>query len=179
MAALPYNCPMPGQACIIKAFRASFTLAAAGYIGAGYAVFGGDLPLGQRLGAVQAEAHADDVRLPLGQTGLHTFAHLDAGILGVQVLQHGVVDADHVHQGQGVSVVVRVQRVGQGHLPLQLPGRPEVHEDLIFNASGRIGRQTHIFVRLEGGDPFDQPDGADREQIVLVPVLGVILFYRR
>ena len=34
-------------------------------------------------------------------------------------------------------------------------------ERSIFNAAAGIGRQAHIFIRLEGRDPFDQPDGAD------------------
>lgn len=41
--------PMPGQACSFKAFRASFTLVAAGYIGSRDAAQCSDLSLGQRL----------------------------------------------------------------------------------------------------------------------------------
>ena len=47
-----------------KAFRASFILVAAGYIGAGNAEGGGHFPLGQRQGAAQTVPQADDLRLP-------------------------------------------------------------------------------------------------------------------
>ena len=160
-----------------KAFRASFTLVAAGYIGPADAALGGDLPLGAGSAAVQALAQGDDLPLSVRQAGPDTLADLDAGVPGVQVLQHGVVHRDHVHKGQGAPLPRGLQGVGQGDLPLELALGAEVHEDLILDTPAGIGGQAHVFVRLEGGDPLDEPDGADGDQVVLVPGLGVILLH--
>ena len=52
--------------------------------------------------------------------------------------------------------------------------RPKAHEDLIFNAPGGIGCQTRPFGRVKGGDPLDQPNGANGYQILLIRRLGVV-----
>ena len=74
------------------------------YIGPADAALGGDLPLGTGRAAVQAVAQGDDLPLPVSQAGPDALAYLDAGVPGVQILQHGVVHRDHVHQGQGASL---------------------------------------------------------------------------
>ena len=45
----------------------------------------------------------------------------------VEVLQHGVVHAYDVHQLEGVAVLVGINGVGKGDLPLELLLPPEVH----------------------------------------------------
>ena len=148
---------------------------AAGYIGPADAAAGGHLPLGAGREAVQAVALGDDVPLSPVQALPHAPAHLGAGLPGVQLLQHVVIHADHVHERQGVAVAVGIQGVGQGHLGGQLPPGAEVHEDLVLNAPAGIGGQPDVLLRLEGGDALDEPDGADGDQVILVPALGVVL----
>ena len=113
------------------ALRASFTLAASLYIRPADAALGGDLPLGAGGAAVQAVAQGDDLPLPVGQAGPDALADLDAGVPGVQVLQHGVVHRDHIHKGKGAALPRGLQGVGQGDLPLEFALGAEVHEDLI------------------------------------------------
>lgn len=122
---------MPGQACISKAFRASLTLVPAGYVAAADAALGGDLPLGLGRVVIQAIAADDHPALPVIQAGVHAPAHPAAGVPGVQVLQHGVVHGDHVHQGQRAALTPRLQGVRQGDLPLELPLGAKVHQDLV------------------------------------------------
>ena len=74
---------MPGQACVFKAFRASFTLLAARYIAAADAKGRGHLPLGLGEVAAQAVAAADDLGLPLRQAGVHQLP--DAHLLSVSI----------------------------------------------------------------------------------------------
>ena len=50
----------------------------------------------------------------------------------------------------------------------------EEHEDLVFNASGGICGQTDIFFRFIAGNSFDEADGSNRNQVVLVYVGGVV-----
>ena len=158
-----------------KPFRASFTLAAAGYIGPGDAALGGDFPLGQGRPGIEPIAQGDHHGLPLVQALGDTPAHLGAGVSGVQLLQHVVIHLDGVQQREGIPVPVPVDGVGQGHLPLQLSLGAEVHQNFIFNAPGGIGGQADVLIRLEGADPLDQADGADGDQVVLVAVGGVVL----
>lgn len=153
---------------------ASLTLVPAGYIGPGDAAPGGNFPLGQRVLAAQAVAQPDDHGLPLIQAVLHALAYPDAGLPGIQIVQHVVVHTDDVHQGEGAPVPVRLQRVRQGHLPLELFPAAEVHQNFIFNTPAGIGGKAHVLVRPEGGDALDEPDGADGDQVVLVVGLGVV-----
>lgn len=128
------NIQCPDKPLRCKAFRASFTVSAAGYITPRNSAQRGNLPLGQRLAAVQPVAQPDDVRLPLAQTAVHAPAHLGAGVPDVQLLQHVVVHADHVHQGQRIALSIGVQAVGQGNLPLQFPLGAKIHQYLICYA---------------------------------------------
>lgn len=166
---------MPGQACVFKAFRASFTLLAARYVAAADVVVGGDLLLGLGQPPVQPVAAADDVRLAGGQLFRHQTAEQLAVILALQLLQHGVLLAHHVAEVQGVTLRTDVQRVAEGHLPLHLPLGAEVHEDLILNAPAGIGGELDALVRAEGVHRLDQPDGADGDEILLIGGLSVIL----
>ena len=54
----------------------------------------------------------------------------------------------------------------------------EEHKDLIFDTPGGVSGQADIFLRLVAGDPLDEPDGPDGDQVVLVYALGVVLFGR-
>ena len=86
----------------------SFTLAPLRYIAAGNAALGGDLPLGSGRAVVQAVAQDNDPPLPVGQALRHKFSDLDAGVPGVQILQHIIIHANDVHQRQGVSIAIRI-----------------------------------------------------------------------
>ena len=101
------------------------------YIGPADAAAGGDLPLCSGRAVIQAVAQGDDGPLPIGQAGGHAVPYLAAGVPGVQVLQHGVVHGDHVHQGQRAALTPRLQGVRQGDLPLELPLGAKVHQDLV------------------------------------------------
>ena len=50
-----------------------------------------------------------------------------------------------------------------------------MHQDLIFHTPGRVGPQTGTLAAVEGGDAFDQADGSDGDQILLVGPGGIIL----
>ena len=49
-----------------------------------------------------------------------------------------------------------------------------MHQDLIFHAAGSVGGQSCPLGRIKGGDPLDQTDGADGDQILLVGRLGIV-----
>ena len=149
-----------------------------GDIASGDAEGGGNLPLGQGHGAPQAVAEADNLRLPGGEALPDEAVEPDGVVPVVEVLQHGVVHPHDVHELEGVSVLVGVDGVGEGHLPLELFLTPEVHEDFVFDAPGGVGGQAGPFGGVEAGDALDETDGADGNQVLLVGALGVVLFGR-
>ena len=103
----------------------------AGDIAAADAEGGGDLPLGQGDGAAEAVAQADDLGFPGGQHLPHQAAELPGALLLVEILQEGILRAHDVDELQGLALHVGLDGVREGHLPLKLPLRAEVHEDLI------------------------------------------------
>ena len=162
------------KALFHKAFRASLTLAAAGYIAAGDAEGDGDLPLGQGDRAAQPIPQADDLGLPGGQTFPHQAADPQGAVPVVDVVQHGVIHPHHVHQLQGVALFVGVDGVGEGHLALELLLAAEIHQDLIFNAPGGVGGQPGALRRVKAGDPLDEADGPNGDQVLLIGALGIV-----
>ena len=88
-----------------------FTLATAGYIGAGNAEGRGHLPLCQRQGAAQTIPQADDLSLPGREAGFDQRAEPQSAVPVVQVLQHRVIHSHHVQQLQSVAVPVAVDGV--------------------------------------------------------------------
>lgn len=136
--------------------KKSFTVAALGYIGPGDAALGGDFTLGQRVLSAQAVAQADDHGLPLVQAILYALPHPDTGLPGIQIVQHIVVHADDVHQGEGAAVPVCLQRVRQGYLPLELFPAAEVHQNFICYPL-LTAPQGPLLLLLQGFPLFDRP----------------------
>ena len=91
----------------------------AGYIAPGDPKRGGDLPLGQRHSAAQAVAQTDDLCLPAGQTLPQQGVEPQGVVTVVEIFQHGVIYAYHVDQLQGVALLVVLDGVRQGDLPLE------------------------------------------------------------
>ena len=74
--------------------------------------------------------------------------------------------AQHIGQQQFVPVPVRFQRFVQGHFVFQAAGAPQIHQYLIFDTPAGVGRQLDFFVWVKGVHCFNQPDGADGNQVL-------------
>ena len=46
----------------------------------------------------------------------------------------------------------------------------------IFNTPGGVGGQPGALLRVKAGDPLDEADGADGDEILLIGALGIVLF---
>ena len=77
-----------------------------------------------------------------------------------------VLSPQNIAEQQLIAVPVHVQRFIEAHLALALRATPQIHQNLVLDAARRIGCQFDIFVYLEGVHRFDQPDRADRDQIL-------------
>jgi len=169
--------PMPGQACIFKAFRASFALVAARYIAAADAAVCGDLPLGERFGCIQPIAQTDHPRLSGRQVLLDAGPQMGTGLHHVNLFKLIVVLREHIQNGKIAPLPIRIQRIGQGQIPRRLALTAEVHEDFIFYTFGRIGCKAHAALRAIRRNSLNQPDRADGNEILLIRCMGVILLH--
>ena len=69
--------------------------------------------------------------LAVGQAFAHQTANQHAVLPVLQVGEHRVVHADHVHQHEVVAVLICLDGVRERDLALQLLTRAEIHQDLI------------------------------------------------
>ena len=127
-----------------------------------------NLPLRQRCGQAEPVPQADDLALAGGKTMGERVVH---GIVAVVLIDGGqplVLAADDVLQGKGVAIPIGLERIRQRKLACGFAFLAEVHQQLVLDALGRIGRQTDIFIRPEGADRLDQPNRTNRYEIVLL-----------
>ena len=82
--------------------------------------------------------------------------------------------ADDILQCQRIAVAIGFQRVGQRQLARVFSFLTEVHQQLVLNAFGGIGRQTDAFIRTEGVDRFDQSNRANGNQVILLGAGGIV-----
>ena len=157
-----------------KAFRASFTLAAAGDIAPADAQPAGHLPLGEGAGGPQAVPQGDDLPFPGVQKAVDVLIQLFRLQLQVNLIQDVVLVGHDVLKGDGVSVLVGVDGVADGQVGGGLFLPAEVHQNLVFNAPAGVGGKTGALVVVEGGDGLDKADGADGDQVVLIAEGGVV-----
>ena len=87
---------------------------------------------------------------------------------------HVVVLGQDVDQRQVVAVAVRVEHVREKHFRRILARAAKIHQDLVFGALAGVRRQTHALVGPVGVDALDEPDRADRDQVVRVVVVRVV-----
>ena len=158
-----------------KAFRASLTLAALGYITAADAQQLRGLQLGQGRLPRQAVPQQYELPLPPGQP-LDEGAQPRRLVLFLARVLHAGGVLQQVGQRQGRIFLAGVQRLLQrdGGPGFFVP--PQLHADLIFNAPAGIGGKSGPAGAVEGVDRLDQPDGADADEVVLVAGQGVVFF---
>ena len=76
-------------------------------------------------------------------------------ILNIMV-NHILIRSQDIREKQLISIPIHIQRLVNGDLQPCLAVAPQIHEDLILDASGGVGRQLNIFVRLKGIDRLNQ-----------------------
>ena len=79
----------------------------AGYIGPGNPEGGGNFPLGQGDGAAQPVPQANDLRLPGGQTLPDDLVEPERAVPVVDIVQHGVIHAHHIHREKGLGAALK------------------------------------------------------------------------
>ena len=103
----------------------------AGYIGPGNPEGGGNFPLGQGDGAAQPVPQANDLRLPGGQTLPDDLVEPERAVPVVDIVQHGVIHAHHIHQLEGIALLVCLNGIRQRDFSLELFLAAEVHENFV------------------------------------------------
>lgn len=166
------------KASISGAFRVSLTISAARYITAADAQLLCRLALGQRRGAGEAVAQADNIRLPLGKLGIHPLAQAAAYILAADALGHVVLGGDDIHHRKAPALPLRVESVRETNVPGGLFLAAEKHQYLVFYAAAGIGHKLHALFRAVGVDALDKPYRAHGYQIVNIVGLGIVFLER-
>ena len=144
------------------------------YIAARDAELFGDLALRQRCRQTKAVPKPDDLPLSWGKRCGERTMHGEIAVVLFYGSKTVVLAADDILQGQRVAVAIGFERVGQRKLSRVFPLLPEMHEQLVLNAFGSIGGQTDAFIRPEGTDCLNQPDGADGNQVILLGAGGIV-----
>ena len=134
------------------------------------------LPLGQGLAASQAVPQGDDLPLPAVQEGVDILPQLGGFQLEVDLAHHVHLLAHDIHEGEAVPLPVGVHRLAEADVRGGLAAGTEVHEDLIFNTLAGIGRKLIRLLEIKGRGRLDKADGADGDQVLLLPGDSVILF---
>ena len=98
-------------------------------------------------------------------------------ILAGKILKQILIGGDDVLHRERGPVLARLDGIGQRHVPGRFLLSPEVHQDLILDTAGRVGREAGSLVDVEGLDPLDQADGADGKQVLLIGCLRVVLLH--
>lgn len=168
------NAQCPDKPLRDKAFRASFTLSAAGYIAAGDTEGASDFTLGKGNGSAQTITEPNDFRFSGGKAVPDKLMQADCVITVAEVLQHGIIDAHDIHQLKGVAILIAVQGIRERDFALYLALASKVHQDLIFDATSSVGSQSCFLGRVKAGNALNQTDGADGNKVLLIAVLGVI-----
>ena len=102
---------MPGQACVFKAFRASFTLLAARYVTAADPALCGDLALRQRRVAVKTIPQRDDQLLARREDTLDQRTELPVQLARAELLKQVLLRADRVKQRKRIAIATRLNAV--------------------------------------------------------------------
>ena len=136
-----------------------------------------DLPLCQRRAAAQAVAQGDDRLFARRKDLFHDGAQLAVQLACAEILEKILLRADRVHEGQRAAVPPGLDAVRERNILRALSLRTKIHQDLIFYASGSIGRQSRALTGVEGRDAFDEPNRADGDQILLIGGLCIVFFH--
>lgn len=132
--------------------------------------------MGQWLLPAQSVAQVDDLPLPRGEILCDEGVQLLGFNPQVDLVVDVAVVGHDVLEGQRIAVLVGIDRVVDEDVLRKLAPPAEVHQNLIFDTPARVSREFRSLLAIEGGDRLDQPDRADRNQVVLVLEVGVVLF---
>ena len=174
---------LPGALCALTALRLQRLLEGgeglffdARDVRARDAELGGDLALRFGGAVAQTVAQRDDGALTRREHTLHDLVELRVQLTRAQIVEQVLLRTDRVHEREGVAVLAGLDVVRQRHVRRRFPLRAEVHEDLVFHAPRRIGRQPRPLRGVERGNALDEPDRADRDQVLLIGGLRVVFF---
>ena len=110
---------------------------------------------------------------PFGEE-LDEAIHLLALQAQIHIVQNVDVVGEHVAPCDTVAVLVGVNGVAEIEVMGGLFPAAEMHEDLIFNTPAGISGELGPLAVIKGGHRLDEPDGADGDQVFLIPIAGVV-----
>ena len=94
-------------------------------------------------------------------------------------IQNVYVVGDDIVESNAVSVFININGIAEVYVISGFLFAAKIHQDFIFNTSASISSEFGSFCIIKAGNRFDQTDGADGDQILLIPVCGVVFFEQR
>ena len=94
----------------------------------------------------------------------------------INIFGNIIIRSHDIHQRQRISVLICIDGIVERHILSAFLVVSKIHQDLVFDTARGITGKLDVFIRIKGVDRFDQPDSADRDQIVLIGACLIILF---
>jgi len=151
-----------------------FTIFGQEYIAATNVQLFGHLPLCVEIVAIKTVAqHENFLFAGIFQLAQHVIQLLHANFQ-VNFIAHSVIDANHVHQCQRVTLIVHINGITHADVLRTFFLCTKMHKDFIVNAPRGVRRQSRTLANIEGVDRLNQPDCAHGNQVVLFHAVGVV-----
>ena len=127
--------------------------------------------------AVKTIPHGEDFHFPHGKAFPDIPAELFRFDAAVQLIAYAVFSGHDVHERQDISVLIRVDGLVHGDILCVLLRGAEKHENFVFYASRSVAGKAYSFGIVKCVGSFNEADGADGNQIILIIGSGIVFFY--
>ena len=82
------------------------------------------------------------------------------------LVDHILLRSEDIRQKKLISIPVYIERLIDRDLHPCLVISPQIHQNLVLNAPGRVRGKLDLFFRIERVDCLDEADGSNRNQIL-------------
>ena len=82
------------------------------------------------------------------------------------LIDHILLRSEDIGQEQFISIPVHIERLINRNFHARLVVSPQIHQNLVLDAPGRVRGKLDLFFRIERVNCLDEADGSNRNQIL-------------
>ena len=82
------------------------------------------------------------------------------------LVDHILLRSEDIGQEQFISIPVHIERLINRNFHARLVVSPQIHQNLVLDAPGRVRGELDLFLRIECVDRLDEADRPNRDQIL-------------
>ena len=82
------------------------------------------------------------------------------------LIDHILLRSEDIGQEQFISIPVHIERLINRNFHARLVVSPQIHQNLVLDAPGRVRGELDLFLRIERVDRLDEADRPNRDQIL-------------